>query len=137
MPKLKFVRPAWMDSGRCAEVDPDLFFADFKGDKHAHVAKRICATCEVRDTCLEYALNIIAVDDFGVWGGTTEAERKAIRAERGITTIDLTDSFDLRDFVVEEKATPVLLAESTDFLVDEEAEEAELEAQITRELAAA
>lgn len=142
--KLAFTRPIWMIEGRCAEVDPELFFADYPGDKHAFVAKTICANCEVRDTCLEFALTVLAVDDFGVWGGTTENERKRIRAQRrGINVIDLTDeqidqSFDIRDYLDDEPVRPQLLAvDNHEFDVDEAAEEAALEALIERELLAA
>lgn len=144
MSKLKFVRPAWMAEGRCAEVDPELFFAEYKGDKHAKTAKKICVNCEVKETCLEYAMSVLPVDDYGIWGGTTEAERKRLRAERkGLNVIDLTDeeidmTFDLRDYLEDEVASISLLpVENHEFDVDEAAEEAALEAEIERELTAA
>ena len=56
----------------CAEVDPELWFPEKGGSNRE--AKRICATCEVRLVCLEYAL---AHDErFGVWGGLTDMERR-------------------------------------------------------------
>ena len=39
------------------------------------VAKRICLGCDVRATCLEYALEIR--EPHGIWGGLTELERQA------------------------------------------------------------
>jgi WhiB family transcriptional regulator, redox-sensing transcriptional regulator len=39
-------------------------------------AKRICAACEVRRDCLTFAVNTQQVD--GVWGGTSEAERRGL-----------------------------------------------------------
>lgn len=145
MSKLTFVRPEWMASGRCAEVDPELFFAEYKGDKHAKVAKTICVNCEVKDTCLEYAMSVLPVDDYGIWGGTTEAERKRMRAARkGVRVIDLTDAeidltLDIRDYLEEEDEPAVVLLplENNDFDIDEAAEEAALEAEIERELTAA
>lgn len=66
------------DGGRCAETDPELFFPDKGGS--ARAAKSICMTCEVRVPCLEDAL---ANDErFGVWGGTTERDRRKIRKDR-------------------------------------------------------
>jgi WhiB family transcriptional regulator, redox-sensing transcriptional regulator len=40
-------------------------------------AKRICAACPVRRPCLAWALDQRAVS--GIWGGTSEVERHAIR----------------------------------------------------------
>lgn len=134
MSTLEYVRPVWMSGGRCAEVDPELFFAEYAGDKHSTHAKKICATCDVKDACLEYALRMRPIEDFGVWGGTTEFERRAIRLARGLRSSDVID-LDLRDFVAE--ATSVQSDESSDFFVDEAAEEAELEALIVSTLAAA
>jgi WhiB family redox-sensing transcriptional regulator len=69
----------WMDDGICRNHAPDTFFpSDGVG---VEVAKRICATCPVIDTCLEYALeNHI---DHGVWGGTSERQRRRILKARG------------------------------------------------------
>ena len=70
----------WMDNGICREHLPATFFpSDGVG---VEVAKRICATCPVVDTCLEYALaNHI---DHGVWGGTSERQRRRILKARGL-----------------------------------------------------
>ncbi|MEZ5233367.1 MAG: WhiB family transcriptional regulator [Acidimicrobiia bacterium] len=68
----------WMADGNCAERPPGVFFpSDGVG---VEIAKRICATCEVKVICLEYALrNRI---DHGVWGGTSERERRRILRRR-------------------------------------------------------
>ena len=42
-------------------------------------AKAICRVCPVRLKCLEWA---IEHHEFGIWGGTSERERRAIRKER-------------------------------------------------------
>jgi WhiB family redox-sensing transcriptional regulator len=42
-------------------------------------AKAICATCRVRRECLAFALQTGQVH--GIWGGTTEHERAAVRRE--------------------------------------------------------
>ncbi|MBU6328916.1 MAG: WhiB family transcriptional regulator [Acidobacteria bacterium] len=69
-----------MDQGACRDHRPDTFFpSDGVG---VEVAKRICATCPVIDTCLEYALaNHI---DHGVWGGASERHRRRILKARGV-----------------------------------------------------
>jgi WhiB family redox-sensing transcriptional regulator len=68
----------WMAEGNCADKPPTLFFpSDGVG---VDVARRICATCAVKEQCLEYALrNRI---DHGVWGGTSERERRRILRRR-------------------------------------------------------
>ena len=43
-------------------------------------AKAICARCPVRDACLAYALD--TGEAFGVWGGLTEDERRAMLRQR-------------------------------------------------------
>jgi len=68
----------WMAEGNCAEQSPSLFFpSDGVG---VEVAKKVCADCPVKQVCLEYALeNRI---DHGVWGGTSERERRRILRSR-------------------------------------------------------
>lgn len=68
----------WMTIGKCREEPPTMFFpSDGVG---VEVARRICATCDVKLVCLEYALrNRI---DHGVWGGTSERERRRIARQR-------------------------------------------------------
>lgn len=71
---------SWMDDGACAGADPDLFFP-LRGDNDAvAAAKAVCATCQVRVECLEYALE--NSERFGIWGGTAEKERRRIRSLR-------------------------------------------------------
>jgi WhiB family redox-sensing transcriptional regulator len=43
-------------------------------------AKAICATCSVRAECLDYALR--TRESYGIWGGLTEVERKALQRGR-------------------------------------------------------
>ena len=73
----------WMDDERpwaalaaCRDADPELFFSDGNGDRTA-VALRICAGCAVAEECLEWALAARAA--FGVWGGTTEQDRRRLQ----------------------------------------------------------
>ena len=76
--KAPAVDTQWMALGNCAEQPPSLFFpSDGVG---VDVARRVCADCPVRTECLEYALtNRI---DHGVWGGTSERERRRILKAR-------------------------------------------------------
>jgi WhiB family redox-sensing transcriptional regulator len=40
-------------------------------------AKAICATCPVQPECLRYAIE--TRQEYGIWGGTTEDERRGLR----------------------------------------------------------
>ena len=71
---------SWRDAAACRHADPDLFFPI--GDSGAALpqideAKRICRGCPARKPCLAWALEHGVAA--GVWGGTTEEERRAIR----------------------------------------------------------
>ena len=52
---------------------------DEKEDRESK-AKAICRGCPVNKPCLEYAISIKELH--GIWGGTNEAERKALLASR-------------------------------------------------------
>ena len=70
----------WRDDAACVRADPELFFPiGTIGPALDQVdeAKRICRTCPVQKRCLAWALKLPAVS--GIWGGTTEDERRAIR----------------------------------------------------------
>ena len=66
----------WMADAVCASTDAELFFPEKGGTPQ--LAKRVCAGCPVREKCLAFALEH---GDLGVWGGTTERERRLIRKE--------------------------------------------------------
>ena len=65
----------WQERALCAQTDPEAFFPAKGGSTRE--AKRVCASCEVREECLEYAL---ANDErFGIWGGLSERERRKLK----------------------------------------------------------
>ena len=66
---------AWQSDALCAQTDPEAFFPEKGGSTRD--AKKICATCEVRAQCLEYALQ--NDERFGIWGGLSERERRKLR----------------------------------------------------------
>ncbi|MGH2820272.1 MAG: WhiB family transcriptional regulator [Actinomycetota bacterium] len=72
----------WQTHARCAtrEVDPEIFFPERGGSSKA--ARAVCQHCQVRAECLEYALN--NKEQFGIWGGTSERERRRIRKDRAV-----------------------------------------------------
>ncbi|MDP9404424.1 MAG: WhiB family transcriptional regulator [Actinomycetota bacterium] len=69
---------SWRQHGACRGIDPDIFYP--VSDEEAEPAKAICATCPVREPCLEYALANRERD--GVWGGATERERRRLIRQR-------------------------------------------------------
>ena len=69
---------AWRQEAACRDLDTSLFFP--ASDEDAGPAKAVCATCPVRELCLEFAL--ITRQDDGVWGGLDETERRRLRRRR-------------------------------------------------------
>lgn len=71
----KLVPPEeWEQAALCAQTDPEVFFPDRGGSSRE--AKSVCAKCPVQALCLDRALN--ADERFGISGGTSERERRAI-----------------------------------------------------------
>lgn len=68
----------WRERSLCAQTDPEAFFPEKGGSSRE--AKKVCQSCEVSVECLESALE--NDERFGVWGGTSELERRAMRRER-------------------------------------------------------
>lgn len=68
---------SWSERANCRGCDPDLFFPA-RGDNHTlAAAKNVCASCEVRPECLDYAM--VNVERHGVWGGLSEGQRRGLR----------------------------------------------------------
>ena len=70
----------WQLAARCRGRD-DLFFHPHgerepsRGTRE-RAAVEVCRSCPVRRECLEHALE--SREPYGVWGGTTEAEREQL-----------------------------------------------------------
>lgn len=73
----RFGAAAWMSDGVCAQTDPEVFFPE-KGASTTP-AKRVCLACPVRVECRDYAVENSELR--GVWGGTSERERLALRRQ--------------------------------------------------------
>jgi len=70
----------WRDRAACRSEDPDLFFPiGTSGPSllQTEQAKAVCRRCPVREECLRWALD--TGECMGVWGGTSEMERRALR----------------------------------------------------------
>ncbi|MFE0685911.1 WhiB family transcriptional regulator [Streptomyces sp. NPDC058961] len=71
----------WAERGLCRKVDPDTLFVEGAAQNHA---KALCTGCPVRTECLAHALDNRI--DHGVWGGTTERDRRALLRRRPTVT---------------------------------------------------
>ena len=63
----------WRAKAACRDKDPELFFpVGNTGAAYQQIeeAKAVCRTCKVIDACLK---------DYGVWGGLSEDERRALK----------------------------------------------------------
>jgi WhiB family transcriptional regulator, redox-sensing transcriptional regulator len=100
-------RPLWQKGGAC-RPEPDatpeelnrnsnIFFPE-RGSSTKE-AKSICAFCPMNQECLDYAL--MNGEKHGIWGGTSERERRKIRKIRTVEDPDwrkkLRDYYGLKD----------------------------------------
>jgi len=79
---LSIERDDWRDLSACRDTDPDLFFpvgTTGPAIEQIENAKAVCRVCEVQKQCLDYAL--ATNQDSGIWGGTSEDERRALRRQ--------------------------------------------------------
>lgn len=67
-------RPAWMRDALCRERPRTDFFPPSRADEGG--ARSTCRDCLVRAECLDYALDH---GERGIWGGTNDEERRAMR----------------------------------------------------------
>lgn len=71
----------WMQQGVCSSADPEAWFPTT--GMSAAPAKQVCngrrgvPPCPVRERCLAWALE--KDEGFGVWGGTSERERRKLK----------------------------------------------------------
>jgi WhiB family transcriptional regulator, redox-sensing transcriptional regulator len=67
----------WALQGACIAAEPDALFVRGAAQQQA---KQVCMSCPVIAECLAAALDNRT--EFGVWGGMTERERRALLKER-------------------------------------------------------
>lgn len=73
---------SWRRKAICRDTDPDVFFpVGTTGYALVQIAKAkgVCGECPVRIECLDYALE--TNQDSGIWGGTSEEERRILRRQ--------------------------------------------------------
>ncbi len=74
------VDTSWRTLASCRDTDPDLFFpVGTTGLAITQIdsAKAVCMGCPAQTPCLDFALR--TNQDSGVWGGTSEEERRHLR----------------------------------------------------------
>jgi WhiB family redox-sensing transcriptional regulator len=67
----------WTAQALCHSGDPDLLF---QRGAAQNLAKMVCRNCPVRTQCLADALDNRV--EYGVWGGMSERERRALLRRR-------------------------------------------------------
>lgn len=70
--------PHFAGDAACAEIGGDEWFPEKGGSTRG--AKKVCAGCEVRAQCLEWALD--NGEAFGIWGGLSERQRRTMAQGR-------------------------------------------------------
>jgi len=69
----------WIQEANCKGTNTRTFFI-YREDKNQRqrreAAYQVCRTCDVRQECLDYA---IVNQEVGIWGGTTDKDRRLLR----------------------------------------------------------
>lgn len=73
------VRANWQLRSNCGGKDPEAFFPDNGRTPRSAVSP--CATCPVKQECLEFALNA-PWEPYGPWGGLMQTEVQELWAAR-------------------------------------------------------
>ncbi len=78
----------WRHNALCLDEDPELFFPIGSAGPAAtqvEQAKLVCRRCPSVEPCLTWAME--TGQDSGVWGGTSEDERRALARRRTRTPV--------------------------------------------------
>lgn len=89
-PKPRIVRKPrigpWVDRASCRGIPTEMFYPVYvfhgvpeRNPKAPHIIQRICDSCPVTGDCLSWALRH---HEYGIWGGTTEVQRRHILKSR-------------------------------------------------------
>ena len=84
----KILEEDWYDDAECRGTDPQLFFGEGAFDRRVlprdpdrvRKALALCAVCDVEEECLDFAIEMR--QDYGIWGGMTDRQRKKERKRR-------------------------------------------------------
>jgi WhiB family transcriptional regulator, redox-sensing transcriptional regulator len=72
----------WREDATCRDLDPELFFpigVTGMAVDQIDAAKAFCRACPSQSQCLDFA--ITTNQEYGVWGATTEDERRVLRRQ--------------------------------------------------------
>lgn len=76
----------WRHRAACRDTDPELHFPVGSGgvtaDQQAKEALTLCRRCPVVADCLAWAVE--TGQEYGIWGGTTEAQRRELRPPKPV-----------------------------------------------------
>jgi len=78
--RMELSQTMWMDQAACKE-EPSVKFFDHR---QMDLGVAICQKCVVKKTCLQWRIDTVDPwdTDYGVWGGTTPAERDRIKQQQ-------------------------------------------------------
>ncbi len=62
----------WMSKASCLGMDVDIFFPT--REEPTYIAIAVCDECVVRTECFDFSIE--GGEQFGVWGGKSESERR-------------------------------------------------------------
>ncbi|MHB1923365.1 MAG: WhiB family transcriptional regulator [Acidimicrobiales bacterium] len=71
--------PEWRRQASCRLMPAEMFFpvgTSGVAVEDLAAAKAVCAVCDVRVACLDYAVE--TRQEFGIWGGADEEERRSL-----------------------------------------------------------
>lgn len=66
----------WRQRAACRDKDTDTFYVSKDALRPPQELQELCASCPVRAACL---LDALEGGEQGVWGGTTEVQRRILR----------------------------------------------------------
>lgn len=77
-------REHWREDALCLDAPMEVFFPHGNGgEERWNAAKEYCVNCTVTEQCLALAMDLEEHDDrWGVFGGLTPMERRALRGKR-------------------------------------------------------
>ena len=77
---------SWMGEAHCSNLDVNVWIPDYDFSQGQaanrdvqQIGLQICRECPVQIECLNFALATTDYVTYGIWGGTTELQRKALK----------------------------------------------------------
>ncbi|RSS95061.1 WhiB family transcriptional regulator [Streptomyces sp. WAC05292] len=80
--------PLFMLDAPCSRIDPEVMFPAPSDALGLKIATTTCGRCSFQAECLNWALAPASRCDYGVFGGLSEDDRRALVKERKLGTAD-------------------------------------------------